>query len=47
MEHPVLLEMRGISKTFPGVKALDNVNLTVRARPANARAGSLRAGKCT
>ena len=21
MEHPVLLEMRGISKTFPGVKA--------------------------
>ena len=30
MEHPVLLEMRGISKAFPGVKALDNVNLTVR-----------------
>ena len=25
-----LLEMRGITKTFPGVKALDNVNLTVQ-----------------
>ena len=24
-----LLEMRGISKTFPGVRALDNVSLTV------------------
>ena len=26
---PPILEMRGISKTFPGVKALSNVNLTV------------------
>jgi hypothetical protein len=26
-----LLEMRGISKTFPGVRALDQVNLTVEA----------------
>jgi putative multiple sugar transport system ATP-binding protein len=25
-----ILEMRGIGKTFPGVKALDNVNLVVR-----------------
>ena len=25
----VLLEMNGITKTFPGVKALDNVNLLV------------------
>ncbi len=25
-----LLEMRGITKTFPGIKALDNVNLTVQ-----------------
>ena len=33
MEQPVLLEMRGISKEFPGVKALDGVNLTVRAGP--------------
>ena len=27
-----ILEMRGISKSFPGVKALRNVNLTVRGR---------------
>jgi len=26
-----LLEMRGISKVFPGVRALDNVSLTVEA----------------
>ena len=26
-----ILEMRGITKTFPGVKALSNVNLGVRA----------------
>ena len=25
-----ILEMRGITKTFPGVKALDNVNFKVR-----------------
>lgn len=25
----ILLEMRNITKTFPGVKALDNVNLKV------------------
>ena len=37
MEQPALLEMRGICKEFPGVKALDNVNLTVRARTAHAR----------
>ena len=30
-EQPVILEMRGITKEFPGVKALDNVSLTVRA----------------
>ena len=28
-EH--ILEMRGITKTFPGVKALSDVNLTVSA----------------
>ena len=27
-----ILEMRNITKTFPGVKALENVNLKVRAR---------------
>ena len=25
-----ILEMNGITKTFPGVKALDNVNLQVK-----------------
>ena len=29
----VLLRMEGITKEFPGVKALDGVNLTVRANP--------------
>ena len=27
----ILLEMKNITKTFPGVKALDNVNLKVEA----------------
>ena len=33
MSDPVapLLEMRGIVKEFPGVRALDGVDLTVRA----------------
>ena len=39
MDHPVLLEMKGISKEFPGVKALDNVNLTVRAGTVHALMG--------
>ncbi|HEY5044070.1 MAG TPA: sugar ABC transporter ATP-binding protein, partial [Verrucomicrobiae bacterium] len=29
MSDSPLLEMRGISKGFPGVKALDNVSLTI------------------
>lgn len=28
--HEFLLEMTGVSKEFPGVKALDKVNLNVR-----------------
>ena len=47
MEHPVLLEMRGISKAFPGVKALDNVSLTVRAGTVHALMGENGAGKST
>ena len=34
-----ILEMRGISKTFPGVKALDNVNITVKAGEIHALVG--------
>ncbi len=42
-----ILEMRGIRKTFPGVKALDNVNLTVRAGEIHAIVGENGAGKST
>lgn len=47
MDRPALLEMRGISKEFPGVKALDNVNLTVRAGTVHALMGENGAGKST
>jgi len=43
----VLLEMRGITKTFPGVKALDNVNLTVQEGEIHAIVGENGAGKST
>jgi putative multiple sugar transport system ATP-binding protein len=39
--------MRGISKTFPGVKALDNVKLTVRRGEIHAICGENGAGKST
>jgi len=42
-----ILEMRGITKTFPGVNALDNVNLTVRAGEIHAVVGENGAGKST
>jgi putative multiple sugar transport system ATP-binding protein len=42
-----LLEMRGITKTFPGVRALDDVNLTVRAGEIHALCGENGAGKST
>ncbi|HKX42992.1 MAG TPA: multiple monosaccharide ABC transporter ATP-binding protein [Burkholderiaceae bacterium] len=42
-----LLEMRGIRKTFPGVVALDNVNLRVRAGEIHAVIGENGAGKST
>ena len=47
MEQPALLEMRGITKEFPGVKALDGVNLTVRAGTVHALMGENGAGKST
>lgn len=46
MSGPVL-EMRGITKTFPGVKALSDVNLTVGAGEIHAICGENGAGKST
>lgn len=43
----VLLEMRNIMKTFPGVKALDNVNLVVNEGEIQALVGENGAGKST
>ena len=42
-----LLEMRSITKTFPGVKALDNVNLSVDEGEIHALVGENGAGKST
>jgi putative multiple sugar transport system ATP-binding protein len=43
----VLLEMKNITKTFPGVKALDNVNLRIEQREIHALVGENGAGKST
>ena len=47
MDHDVILEMRSITKTFPGVKALQDVNLTVRRGEIHAICGENGAGKST
>ncbi len=46
MDH-ALLEMKNISKSFPGVKALDHVSLTVRPGTVHALMGENGAGKST
>ena len=43
----VILQMRDITKTFPGVAALQNVNLTVRRGEIHAICGENGAGKST
>ena len=47
MGQEVLLEMKNICKEFPGVKALDHVNLTVRRGTVHALMGENGAGKST
>lgn len=42
-----ILEMRGITKTFPGVKALEDVNLQVKEGEIHALMGENGAGKST
>ncbi|KIP21639.1 Xylose import ATP-binding protein XylG [Anoxybacillus ayderensis] len=42
-----ILEMRGITKEFPGVKALENVNLQVKEGEIHALCGENGAGKST
>lgn len=44
---PPLLEMRGIVKTFPGVRALDGVSFSLRAAEVHALVGENGAGKST
>ena len=43
----ILLEMINITKTFPGVKALDNVNFQVEEGEIHALVGENGAGKST
>jgi len=43
----ILLEMKNITKTFPGVQALDNVNLQVEEGEIHALVGENGAGKST
>ena len=43
----IMLQMKNITKTFPGVKALDNVNLTVEEGEIHALVGENGAGKST
>ena len=47
MQATQLLEMRGITKAFPGVVALKDVNLSVRAGEIHAVVGENGAGKST
>lgn len=47
MSDKVVLEMKNISKTFPGVKALSNVDFTLREGEIHALMGENGAGKST
>ena len=45
MSEKYLLEMKGISKSFPGVKALQNVNLQLKAGEVHALLGEKKVEK--
>jgi len=47
MEDDVLLKIKGVSKEFPGVKALYNVDLTIKKGMVHALVGENGAGKST
>ena len=47
MSEKILLEMKNITKVFPGVKALDDVNLKVKEGSIHALVGENGAGKST
>ena len=47
MPGEVIMELRDIEKTFPGVKALDRVNLKLRKQSVHALLGENGAGKST
>ena len=47
MEEEIVLTMRGICKSFPGVKALSNVDFTLRRGEIHALMGENGAGKST
>ncbi len=47
MSEKILLEMKNITKVFPGVKALDDVNFKVREGTIHALVGENGAGKST
>ncbi|PSL38604.1 monosaccharide ABC transporter ATP-binding protein (CUT2 family) [Labedella gwakjiensis] len=47
VDEPVILEMRSITKEFPGVKALSDVSIAVRAGEIHAICGENGAGKST
>ncbi len=45
--NEILLEMRGVEKSFPGVKALDKAGITVKSYSVHALMGENGAGKST
>ncbi len=47
MKNDIVLSMRGISKSFPGVRALHNVDFTLRRGEIHALMGENGAGKST